>query len=414
MTQKLQLGFTDVSLSETLSHELKTPGVTPASATSRFVSSQLTSCIEGAIGSRLLKTPAIRHSGPRRYETLSRLAQVGYEAWYTELRFSTRKCDAVGEVSIEPFGIVLEPISYGFGIERAYQIKVSQLKTQANHQLRLNHIKVPAQLFSSTLDTVAHGVPLAQPYIANPEPTSDALLRNSLPASYQLVAFDHIFDGSRIFCSCAQTVHNRMRSSAKNVVSQYSTGSWPHRVLELLASPTYVDGICHLCISKADGPEAAALRYGDDVQEFEASYIVQLSVGLDLDHRTARAEVQQLLGLSRWKSEAQLFQIVKTLLPETAVLREASPSWLGRQRLDIFVPDLKLAIEYQGIQHFKAVPAFGGEDGLRRAAERDIEKKRLCNENGIVLIYVLHTDAITPASLKQRLRRFLPDKRTDG
>ena len=68
--------------------------------------------------------------------------------------------------------------------------------------------------------------------------------------------------------------------------------------MNLLAPPSYREGLCHLCISDKYGPETAALTYGDNVQHFEDVYIDQL-VRQGTDDRTARAEVQRRLGLSR-------------------------------------------------------------------------------------------------------------------
>jgi hypothetical protein len=96
---------------------------------------------------------------------------------------------------------------------------------------------------------------------------------------------------------------------------------------------------------------------------------------------------------------------VKAILPDVPIQREASPSWLGRQRLDIFLPTLNLAIEYQGAQHFSPVSVFGGEAGLVRAQERDALKKRLCEKNGVDILYVLSTDPVTEPAIRRRLGR---------
>lgn len=98
---------------------------------------------------------------------------------------------------------------------------------------------------------------------------------------------------------------------------------------------------------------------------------------------------------------------MKAILPDVLIQREASPPWLGRQRLDIFLPTLNLAIEYQGAQHFTPVTVFGGEAGLVRAQERDALKKRLCEENGVDILYVLSTDAVTEPSIRRRLGRYV-------
>src|ERR1035438_4455070 len=99
--------------------------------------------------------------------------------------------------------------------------------------------------------------------------------------------------------------------------------------------------------------------------------------------RTARADVQERLNLSRWVQEAELYRQIKQIFPNELVFREASPPWLGRQRLDVFIPQLRLALEYQGVQHYEAVEAFGGERALLRTLERDALKKKLCDENQI-------------------------------
>jgi hypothetical protein len=47
-----------------------------------------------------------------------------------------------------------------------------------------------------------------------------------------------------------------------------------------------------------------------------------------------------------------------------------------------------VAIEFQGIQHKKAVDFFGGELAFERTKSRDEKKKKLCFTNGVSLIYV--------------------------
>ena len=62
--------------------------------------------------------------------------------------------------------------------------------------------------------------------------------------------------------------------------------------------------------------------------------------------------------------------------------------WLGRQHLDIYIPELKIAVEYQGRQHSEPVEFFGGQEAFEKNLERDARKKRLCDENGVNLLYV--------------------------
>jgi len=90
-----------------------------------------------------------------------------------------------------------------------------------------------------------------------------------------------------------------------------------------------------------------------------------------------------------WISETELFYMVKEYLYEKfEVLHGESPKFLGRQHLDIYIPKLLLAIEYQGAQHYEPVEFFGGEEAFEKSQERDQRKKKLCEKNNVKLLYV--------------------------
>lgn len=54
--------------------------------------------------------------------------------------------------------------------------------------------------------------------------------------------------------------------------------------------------------------------------------------------------------------------------------------------LDIYIPSLKVAIEYDGFVHFK--PVFGGKEGFEKVKIRDKLKNKYCKDLGIYLIRV--------------------------
>ena len=73
--------------------------------------------------------------------------------------------------------------------------------------------------------------------------------------------------------------------------------------------------------------------------------------------------------------------------------------WLGRQHLDFYIPEKKLAIECQGIQHFKPIDFAGkGEKWANKLFEdnkkRDKLKKELCENHGVKIIYFNFNDKI--------------------
>ncbi|GAA4048315.1 hypothetical protein [Flavobacterium chungnamense] len=87
-------------------------------------------------------------------------------------------------------------------------------------------------------------------------------------------------------------------------------------------------------------------------------------------------------------SETELFYKIKNRFTELKVLQHGKPDFLGRQHFDVWIPDIKLAIEYHGTQHDKPVEFFGGESAFLKNQERDKLKKKKCDENNVNLIEV--------------------------
>ena len=54
--------------------------------------------------------------------------------------------------------------------------------------------------------------------------------------------------------------------------------------------------------------------------------------------------------------------------------------------------NLRALIEYDGIQHFKIVEKWGGEEKLKTQQERDKRKDEYCKKKGIPLIRIPYTD----------------------
>ena len=111
--------------------------------------------------------------------------------------------------------------------------------------------------------------------------------------------------------------------------------------------------------------------------------------------------------LNRWKSEELVYKITKKLFNEYQVIYQYRPYYLstdkGNMSYDVYICGIKIAIEYQGKQHFEPVDYFGGKDNFVKQQERDRLKKQLSKENGVKLIYINYWDDITPALIKCRI-----------
>jgi hypothetical protein len=60
--------------------------------------------------------------------------------------------------------------------------------------------------------------------------------------------------------------------------------------------------------------------------------------------------------------------------------------------LDCYNDEMKIAVEYNGEQHYKYIPYFHpNKDAFYNLKYRDEMKKRLCEENGVKLIIVPYT-----------------------
>jgi len=103
---------------------------------------------------------------------------------------------------------------------------------------------------------------------------------------------------------------------------------------------------------------------------------------------------KQEIGATTWISENQLYQILKRSLKRFRVVQHAQPAWLAPQHLDIFVPEVSVAVEYMGRQHYEPIEFFGGEAGFKALRERDERKMRLCSTHDIHLHFVRYDEDV--------------------
>lgn len=102
-------------------------------------------------------------------------------------------------------------------------------------------------------------------------------------------------------------------------------------------------------------------------------------------------------------SETKMLEIIKKVLPYHKILYRYKPLWLKRMELDVFIPSENIGIEYQGIQHFKPIDFFGGEETYIEQVKRDKLKKEICRNRGVTLIEIYYDEHLSTELIKNKL-----------
>lgn len=118
---------------------------------------------------------------------------------------------------------------------------------------------------------------------------------------------------------------------------------------------------------------------------------------------------------TRWKTEEIITKTISKYYKDYIVIPQHRPFWLkssfgGQMSYDIYISELKIAIEYQGEQHFKPVDYFGGEESFKKVQIRDKEKQQLSKEKGIKLIYINYWENVTESLIKDKIDKAINEK----
>lgn len=103
----------------------------------------------------------------------------------------------------------------------------------------------------------------------------------------------------------------------------------------------------------------------------------------------------------RWVSEGLLLDLVRSRFPDA--VSQWSPDWLGRQAVDIYIPSINVAFEYQGQQHYEPVAFFGGEEHFRETQARDAQKRNQLTRQRVTLVEWRYDTRINAVELNRAL-----------
>lgn len=109
-----------------------------------------------------------------------------------------------------------------------------------------------------------------------------------------------------------------------------------------------------------------------------------------LENRIRKGKGYEVVG--SFVMEKLLYNKLSNAFSNLRIVSQYSPAWLQPQRIDIFIEDCNLAIEYHGAQHYMPIDFFGGKEGLRLRQELDRKKKNKCDENKIKLVEISYEE----------------------
>jgi len=190
---------------------------------------------------------------------------------------------------------------------------------------------------------------------------------------------------------------------------------------ERIRNIKFKPNICHLCTKKFPKlTYGSSMYYSSFLQKFLPYYnlFAKRKYSSTLLKRNQAKEneneLRERFGYpkigEKWNSETQLFKIVQTIFSDKKVIHHYRGKELEGLEIDIWIPELKLGIEYQGEQHFRVFKHWGGEEGFKKRAERDKKKRMLCKKLGYKLIEFKYDEELTVDYVVKKLSPYLRDR----
>lgn len=271
-------------------------------------------------------------------------------------------------------------------------------------------------------------------------------------------AFAKSVNEKPFFCSCQKesiTNYLEMESEMLNSYTKESKGPFSRKFFPKIVKQFYKagnvnpntafkfkDNICHRCSGKIPKYNYCASMYGSKFKQkygwyitekyFDygivkynlsnlnylnekcPEYIYQLlqfgtddiniknSIEREFENITREEFEVSLIG-EKWVSETLMFKIIEDMFSNCDVHRHHRPAWLHGLELDAYIPDQKLAFEYNGKQHYEAVDFFGGKERLEIQKENDRKKLEICKEYGVKLIIIKYDEELNTDLIKKKI-----------
>lgn len=225
-----------------------------------------------------------------------------------------------------------------------------------------------------------------------------------LSSQSKLFAFRDSFKEPPFMCSCTKTTIQKLQHTKGESPKAYLhpvIKSYLKKGQSILESIQFKDNICFRC-----NKTTPSLEYSSNDSKFRKYhgwYIDQVQIENNLDNDIYGKEAENILreeyGVAKigegWISETMMFKIVEDIFEDYECERHCRPNFLEGLEIDIYIPELKLGFEYNGIQHYKPVEHWGGEESLKKQQARDKRKQQLCDQNDVKLIIIKYDEQLS-------------------
>jgi hypothetical protein len=175
----------------------------------------------------------------------------------------------------------------------------------------------------------------------------------------------------------------------------------------------FKESICHLCTKKVPKYEYGhKMYYSSFLQKYLPYFLLYQKkfpnkTATDIENELRTYFEYPKIG-EKWISETILYKTVQLIFSPLNVEFHYRGKELKGLELDVWIPEVKLGIEYQGQQHYKAVSIWGGEEKLKEQRARDKQKKSICKSLGYTLVEFKYNEKISFEEVDKKIRKFKP------